>query len=99
MNLLNYQNRFRNLPFAPANMDKIHGYQYAMQDVLKLMEEMTGFQPSRRFIDSADITNAIGETIAALAQAIDAQELGMHKALKDVDLNSDKVKEFLKDQI
>ena len=91
MNLLNYQNRFRTLPGTPQNVDKLSGYTYALSDLLKYMEEITLFDPSRRFVDSVDIINTISETNAELTKY--ANEF------KRLDLNSDKVKTFLNDQI
>ena len=91
MNLLNYQNRFRTLPGTLPNIDKLSGYTYALSDLLKYMEEITLFDPSRRFVDSVDIINTISETNAELTKY--ANEF------KRLDLNSDKVKSFLNDQI
>ena len=102
MNLLSYQNRFRTLPGTPANIDKVNGYLYALQDFLKYMEQLTGFNPDKRFVDSVDIVNAISETNAELTKVSQAVEKDLKTALKDlqnVDLNSDKVKTFLNDQI
>ena len=102
MNLLSYQNRFRALPGTPANIDKVNGYLYALQDFLKYMEQLTGFNPDKRFVDSVDIVNAISETNSELIKVSREHEKELETALKDlkkVDLGSDKVKDFLKDQI
>ena len=90
MNLLNYQNRFRTLPGTLPNIDKLSGYTYALSDLLKYMEELTMFDKSKQFIDSADIINTISETNAELTKH--ANEF------KRLDLNSDKVKAFLNEQ-
>lgn len=100
MNLLNYQNRFKTLPFAPENVDKVNGYLYCLQDLLKYMEQLTEFNPSKRFIDSVDILNAITETNAALKEVSKRHETQLTDSFKTRgDLASEKVKEFLKDQI
>jgi len=91
MNLLNYQHRFKTLPGTLPNIDKLSGYSYALSDLLKYMEDITQFDPSKRFVDSVDIINTISETNAEITKQ--ANEF------KRLDLNSDKVKTFLNDQI
>ena len=88
MNLLQFKNRFKPSAFTPPNVNEIKGYMGALEDLLTYLQDVTAFDPSKRMIDSVSLLNAITETNA---------ELG--KKLKSVNLNSEKVQSFLKDQV
>lgn len=102
MNLLSYKNRFKPSAFAPINIDEINGYREALEDILSFLKEKTEFNPAKRMVDSVDILDSISETsgkITELYQRAEMELQGAFNELAGVDLGSDKVNQFLKDQI
>lgn len=98
MNLLLYKNRFQD----KTNPDETNGYIFAMQDLLKYIEELTEFNPSKRMIDSVDITTAIGDTTIALRGLLTVEQgrlQSLSNKITGVQLSGYKVDEFLKEQI
>lgn len=68
MNLLQYHNRFKAKNFRPSTIPEVTGYMWAMQDMLRLIEQITNFSPEKRYIDSSSITRAIYETLNDLGE-------------------------------
>lgn len=94
MNLLNYRGRFAH----SKNIVALEAYTWALQDVLKLMEELTEFNPSKRMVDSVTILEAIEQT----NEAVTEKTIELRKELeqlKTVDLGGAKTHAFLKEQL
>lgn len=66
MNLLSYNNRFKGKDIKPATIPEVTGYMWAMQDFLKLIEQLTNFSADKRFIDASKLTESISETLGEL---------------------------------
>lgn len=98
MNLLKYQNRSdENL-----TLDQITGYQYAMQDFIDYIKELTEFDPSKKMIDASIITSTIADTSFSLADIISKKRDDFMQTVNKVSgvrLSGSKVNDFLKAQI
>lgn len=100
MNLLNFKDRFKKSAFLPTNVNQVTGYMWAMQDLLKLLQDITQFNPEKRMVDSVDLLNAITETNAALmniSRNADKELQGAFTEMAAVNLGSDKVRVFMKE--
>lgn len=72
MNFLSYHNRLNSPRLQPSDADFINGYQSALTDLLRYLQETTEYNPAKRMIDSVPLLNSISETNATLLEKMNA---------------------------
>jgi hypothetical protein len=82
-------------------VDNINGYIWALDDIMEYLKKETRYDPAFRMIDSVPLIDSIGHTTVKLQPIMEAVHDELKEAFNEmagVNLNSDKVKSFLKEQ-
>ena len=68
--------------FGIANIDRAQGFIECLGEVLNYIDELTGFNPEKRYIDAVALLDIIKNTSDELAELLSRAEIELKKTLE-----------------